>query len=871
MTRRITLLLCFLIGLQISLSQEQLKNNKYHTLITDYIQKEFPELQPQDYADLYVTRQMPSSNGNVTYIYIKQRYQGIEIYNAISSISVQENEVVYMGNRLYANLTTNVNTTTPIVTALDAIYKLAVSKNLEDYGNIELLERNGNQFTFSSETLALDDIKVNLVYQPTTNNQLHLAWGVRLHTADNQHFWSVRVDAVDGSILEEQDLVVNCNFSEAVQVEHDKSTSNLTPKQSVLFSETNMPEFFLDGSQYNVIPLPGENPDTPFSIVTDPSDVTASPFGWHDTDGVTGAEYTITRGNNVYAAEGTAFAIGTSPDGGATLDFSSTPDISGYITSYTDYATRQLFYSSNKMHDILYHYGFDEISGNFQETNYTGQGLGADYVQVSSHDGNGLNNAQFFLAEEGSVPTLRSYLWYYENLNDTPLTVNNTSLAGTYSAVGATFGVLDPSVSVTADLAVIDGGPSGNYEACNDIVLNPADVAGKIVVIRRGNCTFMLKTLLAFENNAAGVIIVNNSTDPLFTIFGIDGGLITIPLLFVSQADGEALLTEILNGTTVNATIRPVNHTYKDAGFDNGITAHEYVHGLTSRLIGGANDITCLLNSENLSEGFSDWYALMTTITDPAITTREMGVYVNNGVGIRLAPYSPDFSINDYTYADTNDITINSVVHNIGFIWATMLWDLSLAYIEKYGYDYDVINGNGGNNRVMQVVTESLKLLPCSPGFVDGRSAILAADMALTGGHDQCLIWEVFANRGLGYIALQGSTDSVIDQTESYATPAPGVPSLANCTTFNTNSSNLQDAISVYPNPATETINFTLAKSHNKVSVRITDVTGKTVLQTTKDSFENGTSVTISQLVSGMYILQVSGDTIEYTTKIIKN
>jgi hypothetical protein len=29
----------------------------------------------------------------------------------------------------------------------------------------------------------------------------------------------------------------------------------------------------------------------------------ASPYGWHDTNGVTGAEYTITRGNNVWAKD----------------------------------------------------------------------------------------------------------------------------------------------------------------------------------------------------------------------------------------------------------------------------------------------------------------------------------------------------------------------------------------------------------------------------------------------------------------------------------------------------------------------------------------------------------------------------------------
>ncbi len=39
----------------------------------------------------------------------------------------------------------------------------------------------------------------------------------------------------------------------------------------------------------------------------------------------------------------------------------------------------------------------------------------------------------------------------------------------------------------------------------------------------------------------------------------------------------------------------------------------------------------------------------------------------------------------------------------------------------------------GGNNLANQLIVDGLKLQPCSPGFVDGRNAILAADVALTG------------------------------------------------------------------------------------------------------------------------------------------
>ena len=53
---------------------------------------------------------------------------------------------------------------------------------------------------------------------------------------------------------------------------------------------------------YTVFALPKESPsDGNRSKVKNPADPSASPFGWLDTNGRPGAEYTITRGNNAYA------------------------------------------------------------------------------------------------------------------------------------------------------------------------------------------------------------------------------------------------------------------------------------------------------------------------------------------------------------------------------------------------------------------------------------------------------------------------------------------------------------------------------------------------------------------------------------------
>ena len=52
-----------------------------------------------------------------------------------------------------------------------------------------------------------------------------------------------------------------------------------------------------DGSSYSVLAFPTESPnDASRQVVTNPADSIASPFGWHDTNGAVGAEFTTTQG-----------------------------------------------------------------------------------------------------------------------------------------------------------------------------------------------------------------------------------------------------------------------------------------------------------------------------------------------------------------------------------------------------------------------------------------------------------------------------------------------------------------------------------------------------------------------------------------------
>ncbi len=205
----------------------------------------------------------------------------------------------------------------------------------------------------------------------------------------------------------------------------------------------------------------------------------------------------------------------------------------------------------------------------------------------------------------------------------------------------------------------------------------------------------------------------------------------------------------------------------RDGDFDNEVIAHEYGHGVSNRLTGGPNNVGCLNNREQMGEGWSDWLSLMITWkpADIATTPRGTGEYLfgqaAGGAGIRPTPYTTDMGVNPSTYGT---IFGEGSVHRIGYVWATMIWDLHWALIDVHGTAT-------GFDLSMDLVMEGMKLQPCSPGFVDGRDAILAADLAMNGGANQCLIWEAFARRGLGFSASQGSSNSTTDGIEAFDIP----------------------------------------------------------------------------------------------------
>ena len=842
--------------------------------VKSYLQNHQTEssLTQADISDVSISTQSYSKSLKAFNVYVEQYYQGIKIYNSVSPFVIRDGGVITAKLSFVENLSRKVNGTSPSISALAAISKATNSLGIESPVGIRLLETlEHNSYVFSEGGISMENIPVQLVYQRMNEGEtLKLAWDLSIYLLDGSHYYSVRVDAMTGELLITDDWVVSCDFGEG---SHNHST------QSILFSNVNRSEITqpaLATPSYRVFPIPLVGPHEGMDrLVSDPSHPVASPYGWHDTNGVAGPEYTTTRGNNVLANEDQAGSNGSGnqAEGGPNLVFDFPYDLPDDHFSYTDAAITNLFYMNNVMHDVSYQYGFDEASGNFQENNYGKGGTANDYVIADAQDGSGMNNANFSTGTDGVSGRMQMYVWNAPgSVMGAYLTVNNGPLEGYYFTNIAQFGPSLPTTPITANLALVVDDNSGTSvdpnDAC-DTIINAPSLSGKIAVIRRGSCDFAAKTLKAQQAGAIAVVIVNDNPDDPIAMGGTEP-TITIPAVMIYKSDGEALITSLLNSNTINATLvddgSGTDNYYRDGDLDNMVVAHEYAHGISIRLTGGRFAVGCLTNQEQMGEGWSDYFALMVTMksSDTGDKARGIGTYIlgqNRGEkGLRAFPYSTDFSKNNFTY---NNIKSQGAPHGVGSVWATMLWEMTWAFIDKYGFDPDIYGGQGGNNMALQLVMDGMKLQPCSPGFVDGRNAILQADQIANGGANECLIWKAFAKRGLGFSASQGNSSSKMDGTQAFDVPGP-------CPLGVEDFGAVKDNFIIYPNPSDGELNVQSRFDVGQANISVFDMNGRKVFSQQVEMHQ-AKNINVGSLNTGIYLIKIEGGGYSQTSKLVIN
>jgi hypothetical protein len=603
-------------------------------------------LSSNDIDNSTVTSSYVITGTNIRMVYLQQLYKELPVFNQVQVIAFENNlPVSNMGGRVAdIERKTGSSTGIPTITAAAAVQSAFAECGINFIDVIQpiAVTDNGRRVSFGDLGVSYIDIVANQLWVADTIGEVHLAWQVELAPKNTSDHWLIRIDAATSAFIDKNNYTVSCKWdkSENEQACTEQSPHQHQPATAPVATKTTAP-FIINGATYRVVPYPAESPihpggtpaNRPNPWLLAPVGSNATSLKWH-SNGTT--DYTITRGNNVYAYEDRNFdnIAGAS-------DTSTTPDDPLTFTKTYDFAqepivninqraaTTNLFYWNNIIHDITYIYGFDEVAGNFQVNNQGRGGAGNDAVNAEAQDGGGTNNANFNTPVDGSSGRMQMYLW----------------------------------TAPTPD---------------------------------------------------------------------------------------------------------------RDGDLDNSIVVHEYGHGISNRFTGGPANSSCLGNQEQMGEGWSDYFGLMLTqdwstslITDGFNKPRGIGTYALNqaitGVGIRQYPYTTNMAVNPFTYAN---ITTVAVPHGVGSVWCTMLWDMTWDMIQLDGINPNLYNvaGTGGNSAALKLVTEGMRLQPCSPGFVTGRDAILKADTLFFGARYSCIIWKAFARRGVGANASQGLSSSRSDQ-----------------------------------------------------------------------------------------------------------
>jgi hypothetical protein len=824
-------------------------------------------------------------------VYVQQTYKGADVFNAVQTYAFKNGKLMSSAGQPLATIAAMANSKDgkAAVSPADAVgaaaahLKLFVTTSLTNAKQTTGIK----EFDFGKLNFSSVNVKSKLIWLPDElTKKASLAWQVEIQPNGTPDYWLVNVDALKGNVINKINLNVVCDWTHPKNSGEIGTHINTTDYTALSDNEKTLA---INSAVYKVIPFPKESPavgapvakTNPWSLAG--SGNAATTLKWN-SNGTT--DFDSTRGNNVLAQEDVNGNNGLGNGANSStplpdLTFKFTPNFGNAPTTSANqnFAITNLFYWNNIMHDISYQYGFDEVSGNFQANNLSRGGAGNDYVFADAQDGSSSNNANFATPADGSSPRMQMFVW-----DAVPKFIVNkpTSFAGKKSATESDFSknnkIADVGPITKGVVLYNDNAGGTSHEACA-APANPGAIAGKIALIDRGSCDFAVKVKNAQNAGAIGVIVADDVPGEYPIIMGGTDNTITTPAFMVSFETGDAMKQFLAASTPVNVTMKKGVHL--DGELDNGVISHEFTHGISNRLTGGPNNVSCLQNKEQMGEGWSDYMALMVTTNwqSAAVSdgpnARPIGTYVlgqgTDGPGIRYYPYSTDFNINPWTYDSlalssrfSNNLFLYDP-HAVGEVWCNMLWVMTWELIQSKGIATNIYNDAAikGNAIALKLVLEGMKLQNCSPGFVDGRDGILKADTLLFGGQYSSIIWHAFASRGLGFHASEGSTGNIKDGVADYSEP----PAFAKATQVQDASAQNLKTISIAPNPATNKVTLTINGNKKLLAVDLLNASGQELKRFTMNG--ETLQVNLPKLASGMYYLKISSEGFSETRKLV--
>jgi hypothetical protein len=344
---------------------------------------------------LNVIADYTNPDGNLSYVDLGQEFNGIPVFKGeVRAMITRDGAIARLINNLAPGIDPG-SLNTDGGRPEDAVF--AAARNIghiptKDDVQLRSTENNGKVVTFYTGQFA-DPTRVDLMYFPIEAGLARLAWRVSLWEPVAAYY--VIVDARTGDILWRKNTTADQTQSVTYSVYPGDNPAPLSPTNA----------------------LPGSGIQGASVSRTSISNVSELPafdnLGWINDGNNT------TDGNNVQAGldiDGTD-GVDAPVTGSANrvFDFTYNPPPGGADApsnaAFRNGIVTNIFFATNRYHDILYSYGFTEAARNFQNDNFGRGGVAADRVRAEAQDSSGTNNANFNTQADGVRGRMQMYLF----------------------------------------------------------------------------------------------------------------------------------------------------------------------------------------------------------------------------------------------------------------------------------------------------------------------------------------------------------------------------------------------------------------------------------------------------------------------------
>ena len=410
-------------------------------------------LSSADVDDLHVLGDSAGGYSGMRMLRVEQRVNGRPVFQSESRFLVDRDGRLSKYVGLIVPQARAITPADPVgkLSAPAAASRLFASlgKSIPDAGFVAGATVNDRVELTASDSFVAGPVSAREVYFPLAPGVLVPAWSLVAFTSGKEDWYSI-VDAQTGDVLWRKNIRAYASTHEArfrVYVQADGKTPADSPAPLSPTTATPGSGLQATGIAPTIVNM---------SAV---QDLLASPNGWIDDCPAGGctANQTQTLGNNVLACldrtggadvnvcdtdaasvlDGNGRPTGNPDANGRNRDFLGTaprdfqtnflpPPQGGNpeagqtatgsgnngtlaIDQYRRGVVTHLFYLTNWYHDQTFRLGFDEASANFQQTNFSGNGVGGDRVLADAQDGGGTNNANFATPPDGQSGRMQMY------------------------------------------------------------------------------------------------------------------------------------------------------------------------------------------------------------------------------------------------------------------------------------------------------------------------------------------------------------------------------------------------------------------------------------------------------------------------------